>query len=109
MVVGGPDGVAGGGYRGRALFVLLCGLRAAERTCLLGASANQQLAGPTEEKRGRRERLSLRGGDKQRPKTPGRHLLSFQRRVKHDMGDVKGWRATKTIITSNTFSCQDKK
>lgn len=46
---------------------------------------------------------------KQRPKTPGRRLLSFQRRVKHDMGDIKGWRATKTIITSNTLSCQDKK
>lgn len=34
----------------RVLFVLLHGLRAVERTCLLRACVNQQLAGPREER-----------------------------------------------------------
>lgn len=74
----------GGRVRGeerRVLFVLLHGLRAVERTCLLRACVNQQLAGPREERGREREgegEAVLAGRWSQTANGPGWRPLSFQ-------------------------------
>lgn len=93
----------GGRVRGeerRALFILLHRLRAVEHTCLLRACANQQLAGPREE----RERGGERGGGEREAVLAGRWSMTnskwprmasavLSRWVKHDGN--KGWRGTR--------------
>lgn len=78
------EGKKGGrvrGEEGRVLFVLLHRLRAVERTCLLRACVNQQLAGPRKERgreRGGEGEAVLAGRQSQTANGPGWRPLSFQ-------------------------------
>ncbi len=68
----------GGRVRGderRALFVLLHRMRVVERTCLLRACVNQQLAGPREERE--RQREGERG-------CPGREMEHAKQQMAQD-------------------------